>query len=171
MILLAVHEKSILLPLLPASLLALEEPLLFRWFTYYAMLSMLPLLYRDHLVLPYVALLGLFAFTYYSPYRRRTRTDYSVLQKVLMTLFLLSLVLHLIYLTLKPPKKYPFLFEAMIMILCFSQFVILTLYANLKQWMLLDCSMQLEKAKKTLWSVIVTVWKLLYLHRTEIIVS
>ncbi|XXG80071.1 hypothetical protein AAC387_Pa09g1017 [Persea americana] len=148
-----VHEKSILLPLLPASLLALEEPLLFRWLTYYAMLSMLPLLYRDHLILPYVALLALFAFTHYSPYRRCNKggIDSSILQKVLMTSSLLcSLVLHIIYLTLQPPKKYPFLFEALIMILCFLQFVIITIYANRKQWMLLDCSMELEKAKKTL---------------------
>ncbi|XP_073104504.1 probable dolichyl pyrophosphate Man9GlcNAc2 alpha-1,3-glucosyltransferase isoform X3 [Elaeis guineensis] len=36
-----VHEKSILLPLLPASLLALEEPLLFGWLMYYALLSIL----------------------------------------------------------------------------------------------------------------------------------
>lgn len=147
------HEKSILLPLLPASLLALEEPLLFRWLTYYAMLSMLPLLYRDHLILPYVALLALFAFTHYSPYRRCNKggIDSSILQKVLMTSSLLcSLVLHIIYLTLQPPKKYPFLFEALIMILCFLQFVIITIYANRKQWMLLDCSMELEKAKKTL---------------------
>lgn len=164
------HEKSILLPLLPAGLLALEEPLLFRWLTYHAMLSMLPLLYRDHLILPYVALLTLFAFTHYSPYRRCNKggIDSSVLQKVLMTSSLLcSLVLHLIYLTLQPPKKYPFLFEALIMIICFSQFVIITIYANRKQWMLLDSSVELEKAKKTLWSVIwqtatVSLWKLIY---------
>lgn len=142
------------------------------------MLSMLPLLYRDHLILPYVALLTLFAFTHYSPYRRCNKggIDSSVLQKVLMTSSLLcSLVLHLIYLTLQPPKKYPFLFEALIMILCFSQFVIITIYANWKQWMSLDCSVELEKAKKTLWSVIwqtatISLWKLIYFHWTEVIV-
>lgn len=139
---------------------------------------MLPLLYRDHLILPYVALLTLFAFTHYSPYRRCNKggIDSSVLQKVLRTSSLLcSLVLHLIYLTLQPPKKYPFLFEALIMILCFSQFVIITIYANRKQWMLLDCSVELENAKKTLWSVIwqtntVSLWKLIYFCWTKVIV-
>ena len=57
---LAVHEKSILLPLLPASLLALEEASLYRWLCPLACFSMYPLLARDGLGLPYAALLLLF---------------------------------------------------------------------------------------------------------------
>ncbi|PWA83911.1 ALG6, ALG8 glycosyltransferase family [Artemisia annua] len=51
-----VHEKSILLPLLPATILAVEEPFVFQWFTQFALLSMFPLLIRDKLLLPYIAL-------------------------------------------------------------------------------------------------------------------
>lgn len=48
-----VHEKSILLPLLPATLLVLEEPIATTLFMNTAMFSMFPLLKREGLVLPY----------------------------------------------------------------------------------------------------------------------
>ncbi|XP_039050924.1 probable dolichyl pyrophosphate Man9GlcNAc2 alpha-1,3-glucosyltransferase [Hibiscus syriacus] len=54
-----VHEKSILLPLLPLTLLALEERRSILWLTHFAMFSMLPLLHRDKLILPYMALYAL----------------------------------------------------------------------------------------------------------------
>ena len=48
-----VHEKHILLPLLPLSLLAHRIPALFGWFATVACFSLFPLLKRDGLVLPY----------------------------------------------------------------------------------------------------------------------
>ncbi|KAJ4972365.1 hypothetical protein NE237_005464 [Protea cynaroides] len=146
-----VHEKSILLPLLPASLLALEEPLLFKWFTFYAMFSMYPLLCRDHLILPYMALLTLFLLIYYSPGGRQGTREVCLPKSagfVMALLLLCSVVLHLIYLTFRPPEKYPFIFEAMIMLLCFSQFVLLTIYTNTRQWRLLNSLTWMEKEKK-----------------------
>lgn len=147
-----VHEKSILLPLLPACLLALEEPFIYQWLTHYAMLSMFPLLCRDKLVLPYIALYGIFVLVYYSPGGRlNTKKSYSssTLKSLVITfLVLCSLVLHIIYLTLHPPVKYPFLFEAAIMLLCFSQFVLVAVYTNRKQWMMSKNSIQTDEEKK-----------------------
>ncbi|KAF8407821.1 hypothetical protein HHK36_006957 [Tetracentron sinense] len=149
-----VHEKSILLPLLPASLLAMEEPLVYRWLTYFALFSMYPLLCRDHLILPYVALSTLSIILYYSPAGRQGTRERSSppLWKVLVIslIILCSIVLHIVYLTFQPPERYPFLFEAVIMLLCFSQFALLTIYTNMKQWTLLDCSAGMEKEKKLL---------------------
>lgn len=51
-----VHEKSILIPLLPVTMLAPELPLA-RWLPLLAVLSMAPLLLRDGLAVPCVALL------------------------------------------------------------------------------------------------------------------
>ena len=51
-----VHEKHILLPLLPASLLAHRHPGLFGWFATAAGFSLFPLLKRDGLRLPYAVL-------------------------------------------------------------------------------------------------------------------
>ncbi|XP_042475186.1 probable dolichyl pyrophosphate Man9GlcNAc2 alpha-1,3-glucosyltransferase [Macadamia integrifolia] len=146
-----VHEKSILLPLLPASLLALEEPLLFKWFTFYAMFSMYPLLCRDHLILPYMALLALFLLIYYSSGSRQGGREVYLPKWagfVMSLLLLCSVLLHLIYLTFQPPEKYPFFFEAMIMFLCFPQFVLLTLYTNTKQWRLSKSLNWMEREKK-----------------------
>ena len=148
-----VHEKSILLPLLPASLLVQQEPLFFGWLMYYALLSMYPLLCRDKLILQYLATLALFYLFYCSPDRRNATKGYklSLPMKTLMALLLLSsFVLHFIYLIMKPPEKYPFLFEAFIMFLCFSQFVMLTLYTNIKPWMLSDYSPR-KMSKKNVW--------------------
>ncbi|KAK8446015.1 hypothetical protein SEVIR_9G420500v4 [Setaria viridis] len=133
-----VHEKSILLPLLPASLLALKEPQMFGWFVYFALFSMYPLICRDQLLLQYIAVLGLFFLIYYSPGGSHgKRFKISCGAKVVLSLpFLCSLLLHITYLQIEPPKRYPFLFDALIVFVSFSQFVILTLYTNYKQWML-----------------------------------
>lgn len=152
-----VHEKSILLPLLPASLLALEEPFHFRWLTHYALLSMFPLMCRDKLILPYMALFALFYLLYYAPGgredTRKMQSPSSLRSFMLSFLVLCSLFLHLVYITLHPPDKYPFLFEAVIMLLCFSQFILLTIYTNAKQWMLLKHSTLMDKDKKLVWYI------------------
>ncbi|PAN49853.1 hypothetical protein PAHAL_9G479200 [Panicum hallii] len=133
-----VHEKSILLPLLPASLLALKEPQMYGWFVYFALFSMYPLICRDQLLLQYIAALGLFFLIYYTPGGSHgKRLSISCGAKTVLSLpFLCSLLLHITYLQIEPPKRYPFLFDALIMFICFSQFVILTMYTNYKQWML-----------------------------------
>lgn len=141
-----VHEKSILLPLLPASILAIQEPFLFQWFTQFALLSMFPLLCRDKLLLPYIAVYGIFIFVYYAPNGKpKTRSSPRLTSFMIIFLLLLSLVLHIIYLTVNPPKKYPFLFEAIIMLLCFSQFVLVAVYSNRKQWILSKSTVGIEK--------------------------
>lgn len=146
-----VHEKSILLPLLPASLLAIEEPFLFTWMTLYALFSMFPLLHRDKLVLPYLALSTLFILLSQAPNRRQETRETNTFRSFVTTFFLLcSLILHVVYLSMNPPQRYPFLFEALIMLLCFSQFVFLTMYTNAKQWMLLKHSNLVDKEKKLL---------------------
>ncbi|KAK3012534.1 hypothetical protein RJ639_009107 [Escallonia herrerae] len=146
-----VHEKSILLPLLPASLLALEEPFLIPWLTHYALFSMFPLLCRDNLILPYFALYGIFILLCHVPGGRldtRETHSYTSLRSFLSAFLLLcSFSLHIIYLTVRPPKKYPYLFDAFIMLLCFTQFVLVAIYANRKQWMLSMNSIVVDKEK------------------------
>ncbi|XP_041011654.1 probable dolichyl pyrophosphate Man9GlcNAc2 alpha-1,3-glucosyltransferase [Juglans microcarpa x Juglans regia] len=146
-----VHEKSILLPLLPASLLALEEPFLLKWITLHALFSMFPLLRRDGLILPYIALSILFTLIYHAPSgRRQDRKETPSFNSFVTTIIVLcSVVLHIVYLTMQPPRRYPFLFEAVIMLLCFSQFMVLCFYTNAKQWML-KRSVFMDKEKKLL---------------------
>ncbi|WOK93716.1 putative dolichyl pyrophosphate Man9GlcNAc2 alpha-1,3-glucosyltransferase [Canna indica] len=145
-----VHEKSILLPLLPASLLALQEPTLCGWLMYCGLLSMYPLICRDRLLLQYGAVIGIFLTIFYSPQGKHVKgaNRFSTQQKALMALGLIcSVALHLVYLAFEPPKRYPFLFEALIVLFCFSQFVGFTFYTNAKQWLPLDhsSSMRIKK--------------------------
>ena len=147
-----VHEKSILLPLLPASFLVVEEPFVFQWFIHSALLSMFPLLKRDNLVVPYAAMYGLFVLLYHAP---GVRKDAGVSSSIPVILKLFasacSLVIHIVYITVTPPEKYPFLFEAVIMSLCFSQFVLILIYINLKQWAPSKISSEADTKKKRLW--------------------
>ncbi|KAJ8750081.1 hypothetical protein K2173_013996 [Erythroxylum novogranatense] len=148
-----VHEKSILLPLLPAALLATELDRSFKFFMHYALFSMFPLIYRDNLILPYAALYGVFILLYLGPSRRKNSEKYpsaplTALSIALTFLYLFSIVLHIIYLTVSPPEKYPFLFEAIIMLLCFFHFVLFALYTNAKQWMLSTRLSSRDKGRK-----------------------
>ena len=70
-----VHEKSILLASLPASLLSHHHLHSVAWFQLVAVFSMYPLLVRDGLALPTWALSGLFVISilFLSPYQRVQR--------------------------------------------------------------------------------------------------
>ncbi|KAG0501203.1 hypothetical protein HPP92_001275 [Vanilla planifolia] len=104
-----VHEKSILLPLLPANMLAQQEPFLYRQLVYCGLLSLFPLLFRDGLILQYIVLLALFVLLFFSKdERRRSTRDKSCLMMRKMLLWFHMLVfpiLHVIYLTLRPPRR------------------------------------------------------------------
>ncbi|KAJ0234527.1 dolichyl pyrophosphate Man9GlcNAc2 alpha-1,3-glucosyltransferase [Hirschfeldia incana] len=154
-----VHEKSILMPFLAATLLALKIPDHFNHLTYYALFSMFPLLYRDKLLLPYLTLHLLFTLIYHSPGTHITLpktkasssfsfTSFPGYVFLLRTHFFISVILHVVYLTIQPPQKYPFLFEALIMILCFSYFVMFAIYTNYTQWNLSSHVRSADKEKK-----------------------
>ncbi|XP_061979533.1 probable dolichyl pyrophosphate Man9GlcNAc2 alpha-1,3-glucosyltransferase [Populus nigra] len=136
-----VHEKSILLPLLPATLLAMELPGVHSMLLMLcALLSMFPLLCRDKLVVPYMALYASSILLYLAPSGRRQIKKHlsrpMITFSIVMIQFLCSLIFHIIYLTIRPPEKYPYLFEAMIMNFCFSHLLGFSVYTNVKQWML-----------------------------------
>lgn len=131
----------------------MEERDVFQWLIYYALLSMFPLLTRDKLVIPYAALYGLFVLLYHAPGGKKDAgASNSILSILKSFVFACSLVIHVVYLTVSPPDKYPFLFEAVIMSLCFSQFVVISIYMNLRQWAPSKLSSQGDtKKKKSLW--------------------
>lgn len=54
-LLLFLVQKSILLPVVPAALLCLHDPVLSAWFSRAALFSVYPLLRKDGLTMPYVA--------------------------------------------------------------------------------------------------------------------
>ncbi|KAJ6368361.1 hypothetical protein OIU78_000869 [Salix suchowensis] len=148
-----VHEKSILLPLLPATLLAMELPGVHSMLLMLcALLSMFPLLCRDKLVVPYMALYASSILLYLAPSGRRHIKKHLPRPMITFSIvtihFVCSLTFHIIYLTIRPPEKYPYLFEAMIMNFCFSHILGFTVYTNAKQWMLSRQFASGDKEKK-----------------------
>lgn len=144
------------MPFLAATLLALKIPDHFNHLTYYALFSMFPLLCRDNLLLPYLTLHLLFTLIYHSQLPKTKASSFSFTSFpgyvfLLRTHFFISLVLHVVYLTIQPPQKYPFLFEALIMILCFSYFVMFAFYINYTQWNFSSRFRSADKEKKQIW--------------------
>ncbi|CAL8467236.1 g6772 [Coccomyxa elongata] len=142
-----VHEKSILLPLLPVTLLAPDLPVLASWMPAVATFSMYPLLKKDGLSLAYVGLLLFWAaFTLPDraapkertrrPGRRNCLEDLiaDVLPVLFRTFVGLALGIHAAAAVLNPPKRLPYIFDAVITVLSFLQFAGAAMHIQLLLW-------------------------------------
>lgn len=142
-----VHEKSILLPLLPVTLLAPDLPALAAWLPAVAAFSMYPLLKKDGLSLAYVALL-LFWAAFTLPSRaapKRTAVSGGArdhggcvlsygLPIILRTSVGLALGVHAAAAVLDPPKHLPFIYDALMTALSFLHFAAAAVYVQLLLW-------------------------------------
>eukprot|EP00898_Chlorokybus_atmophyticus_P005875 jgi/Chlat1/6289/Chrsp44S05783 len=134
-----VHEKSILLPLLPAAMLSYEEPALIKWLAPLAAFSMYPLLKRDGLTLAYACVV----IMYLAIFEHGDEPDEAAGEPASATLHTklrfaslsLLLVLHLLEAFIPPPERYPFLHPALFSAMAFVHFALIGLYMNWRQWM------------------------------------
>ncbi|KAK3556771.1 hypothetical protein QTP70_016685 [Hemibagrus guttatus] len=150
-----VHEKSILLPALPVCLLMNELPLMATWFLVASTFSMLPLLLKDGLLLPYVV--TSLAFIYFSVYllsalEKPSEEELRLgpchkLTQYCLSKHTLSLMIKCTFgvslcvmaglsftsVALDPPAKLPDLFPVLVSVFSFFQFLVLLLYFNLIQ--------------------------------------
>ncbi|KDR82818.1 hypothetical protein GALMADRAFT_851446 [Galerina marginata CBS 339.88] len=106
-----VHEKSILLPLMPITLLLSAAPVdsaVYSWgvlVNNVAVFSMWPLLKRDGLGVQYLATLMLWnRLIGYNPVRLPPRTFIQLLS---MAVYAAAILFHLVELVLPPPARYP----------------------------------------------------------------
>ena len=156
-----VHEKSILLALLPVTLLAFEEPVVAAWLPVWATISMYPLLRKDGLSIAYVACLFVwFAIASGIDYRSTNAhaTDSSSTQastgnvgavkggvndkavsgeKCLHCLSLLSVLpavcIHAAQIAIKPPVRFQHLYDAAFVTLAFAHVAVSFVYLNVRQ--------------------------------------
>ncbi|XP_062412799.1 dolichyl pyrophosphate Man9GlcNAc2 alpha-1,3-glucosyltransferase [Sardina pilchardus] len=153
-----VHEKSILLPALPVCLLLSDVPLVAIYFLQVSTFSMLPLLLKDGLLLPY-AVTSL-AFLYFSvtllsalqrstDEQLRLQPYHTFLGSVLPCLprlnlgritkwkFVVSMVLmaglSVGSVALEPPARFPDLFPVLVSFFSFLHFLGFLIYFNLLQ--------------------------------------
>ncbi|KAI9305470.1 glycosyl transferase [Cunninghamella echinulata] len=135
-----VHEKSILLPLLPISLLVLEEPIATNIMMNTAMFSMYPLLKRESLVYPYY--ITSILWNWLSGIQRMEGLSAKSLIWGPPTLFL---VWHLIEANVSPPEHLPDLYTVINVIISCAIFGLLFLYFVYRQFTLIP--IKKDKAK------------------------
>ncbi|RHZ61872.1 hypothetical protein Glove_345g49 [Diversispora epigaea] len=125
-----VHEKSILLPALPITLLIIDEPLWSSWFNNISMFSMFPLLKKDHLVLPYFVLL--FMWNWLGSFTQQ-KTKLPVLNYLFMGSYLVIIIIHIMEFNLSPPERYPDIYIVLNVIFNAGMFTISLIYFNYRQ--------------------------------------
>ncbi|TPX32211.1 hypothetical protein SmJEL517_g04622 [Synchytrium microbalum] len=99
-----VHEKSILLAVMPVTLLVMEEGAVAVWFNNVAMFSMWHLIQKDGLQLPYFGILTLFNFFTWSYFAEEWN---GIRWRIVVLSHLLLASLHALEYMLPPPERYP----------------------------------------------------------------
>ncbi|XP_013167634.1 PREDICTED: dolichyl pyrophosphate Man9GlcNAc2 alpha-1,3-glucosyltransferase [Papilio xuthus] len=159
-----VHEKTILLVAIPVALHFSEDPFMCFWFLLVSNFSMLPLLMKDGLLLPFIATTliyisvysialkmanntsGLFTFINANKVYKTIQKDKSkdsMFLKIVSHYFFFSLV-GMVFLTIcliyvKPPLMFPDLYPLLISVYSCSHFLLFFLYFNYQQLILPKC--------------------------------
>lgn len=155
-----VHEKSILLAAIPVALSLPSDPFISMWFTAISTFSMLPLLLKDGLVLPTLAL------SVFHVVATTLMVDVLPISNIKLTkndghrssnnwwwaVFFTS-IFGCIFLTLlnvfvKPPNHLPDLFSLLVSVYSCIHFCIFLLYFNYKQFSLNYCTQKLDSESK-----------------------
>ncbi|ORX88995.1 ALG6, ALG8 glycosyltransferase [Basidiobolus meristosporus CBS 931.73] len=123
-----VHEKTILLPILPVSMLILEEPVAVPWFINVATFSMFPLLKRDGLMIPYFIMLCL--WNWLGNFLERPK-KYTLVLNLLS--YVTMVAIHALEFLVVPPAKYPDIFTMLNVIFSCGMFTLFFVYFNYRQ--------------------------------------
>ena len=130
-----VHEKTILVPLMPLMFLTvLEYPDLFELIIVTSTFSLYPLLSLDRLKLPYFAFQALFLAL---SHINKENLKNLVIMKKINSVYIGIAIIHLIELV-EMPSQYPYLFELIVACYCFAVFayvwvVLLVEFINLSK--------------------------------------
>lgn len=139
-----VHEKSLLLALVPMSLLVAEDTNFVLWFQILGTFTMFPLLLRDGLVVPYFVTIILYLavsnilYEFESKKEMRKTTSTSAITNVKRLYIAVSasgmVILHCLYGTVTPPTKLPDLFPALFAIYGALNLLVAYLYCVIWQF-------------------------------------
>lgn len=129
-----VHEKSILMPLLPVALLGIEYPVFAGWFGAVASFSMFPLLLKDGLAVPYVL-----SFPWFLS-MTMSRQSLGALPRLVVLFVTMSLLgglgVHLFVLNIPGPwlQRWPDLGAVAISAYSCGMFVLAWAFGNYQLW-------------------------------------
>lgn len=132
-----VHEKSILLVALPVLMYSPQNPFICTWFLFITTFSMLPLLIKDNLLVPFVSLSLIYFVIYNNIEKLIPKQKEMPKMHLLRNLSLVGCVLLTICSVLiKPPEKYQYLWPLIISTYSCIHFIVFLMYFNLNQLML-----------------------------------
>lgn len=139
-----VHEKSILLPVVVTTLIADFDLVLFFWFSNVALLSLLPLLIRDGLLVVSLLVLAMHLGVQYRWQDHFLETSSETMKKMHKLCFLaglgctIVLVANALCIAFLPSPfdRFPDLFVVLHCVLCFVLFMGFFVYANYQQFKL-----------------------------------
>ncbi|XP_065899905.1 dolichyl pyrophosphate Man9GlcNAc2 alpha-1,3-glucosyltransferase-like [Dysidea avara] len=127
-----VHEKSILLAVMPVSLLSFTHPIVSTWFAVVSLFSMYPLLVRDGLAIACWALTGIFCVCskYCLPHQKVSKITLTFCVSSVVGLMMLCAASHVI----SPPSRLPDLFPVLISGYSCILFLLSCVYFNITQF-------------------------------------
>ncbi|KAI7904181.1 glycosyl transferase [Cokeromyces recurvatus] len=141
-----VHEKSILLPLLPVTLVTLEEPIAATMFVNVAMFSMFPLLKREGLILPYFITTAMWNWLV-EGYKMNTNFFTKLCTIGINCIFI---IWHIADILIESPSHLPDIFTVFNVIISCSLFLLLFVYFVYRQFTITPyISPSSSKLKKT----------------------
>ncbi|KAG2222775.1 hypothetical protein INT45_013139 [Circinella minor] len=123
-----VHEKSILLPALPISLMLYQEPDAVKIFMNVAMFSMFPLLKREGLVLPY------FGVTLLWNWLIGSTSSITMVKTIKQLIYSSLLIWHIAECWILPPIHWPDLYTVINAVMSCGYFSLLFLYFTYRQF-------------------------------------
>ncbi|KAG0328472.1 Glucosyltransferase-like protein [Dissophora globulifera] len=143
-----VHEKSILVPALPITLLILDEPATASLFITLATFTMYPLLRQEALAMPYFVLLGLWIWLTSGTFKNASKLlEFSAAVNLLV-----MSTIHLAEMLVPPPARYPDLYPVLNTLWGAGGFVLYWLYFNYRQFTLVNTpkmGFRVTKTKQT----------------------
>lgn len=159
-----VHEKTILLPLLPISFLFAHNALLSGWFSVLSTFSMYFLLKKDGLILPYIVLQLAYVGVAVAPFLTSGTSRYLHVQQhelapgykqdgsahpLLRAYVMISMVgivvIHAAQVWVTPPARYPHIHDYVFAAYSCGHFLLVLAYLTYWQW---AAETQSEKTKK-----------------------
>lgn len=138
-----VHEKSILIPALIVCTFILEHPFWSVWFLLISTFSMLPLLIKDGLLVPYISTMVIYSFLTLLVYPRGVATprvnrspDWAdILEKLLFCISMVGIViLSLATAFIPAPTHLPDLFPLIVSVYSCGHFLLFLLFFHYQQF-------------------------------------
>lgn len=129
-----VHEKSILLVAIPVLMYSPQNTFICTWFVTITTFSMLPLLIKDNLFVPFISLSLIYFMVFSSIEKITSKQNESSKLHLFRNISLLGcVVITICFIVLNPPVKYPYLWPLIVSTYSCIHFIVFLVYFNFNQ--------------------------------------